>query len=120
MSRIMISKEDLEGTQCPPGTWVARIDRVTERESEKKNKVILLGWKVVGSEPPAGSDVLENITLVPEAMWKLAEVFEATGFTPDADGFETADLKGLECRIVVAEEEYQGRKRAKVMSHARV
>lgn len=112
-----IPRSEIEGNEAPEGTHPARIDRVGHHKAPSGNDVLLINWKITGSEPPAGSGVLENITMVPEAYWRLDDLFKAIDFVPGDQGFNSDDLKGAECKLVVVREMYEGRERAKVKSH---
>lgn len=115
--RYSVTDDELHGSRVAPGTYQARIDKVTDKSSKSGNPVMWLTWTITGTEPPAGQKVPENVTMTPESYWRLEEIFEVTGFKSDGTGFDSQDLKGLEARIVVVQEEYEGRPRAKVQKH---
>ena len=114
---IPVTRGDIEHGEVEPGTYPARIDKITERKSQAGNKVYLIRWVITGSEPPAGQSIIENVTLVPEAYWKLGEIIDSIGFQIGDQGFNTEDILGMECNLQVIHEEYQGRTRPKVEKH---
>jgi hypothetical protein len=61
--------------------------------------------------------VPDDLTLIPEAYWRIQQLFAATKYTPGEAGFATEDLISLEAKIVCDEEEYNGVKRMKVKSY---
>jgi len=116
--RFNVTDEELNAPMVEPGTYPARIDKVKDTSSQKGNPMFYVTWTLMGDAPPAGQKVFENFTMTPEAYWKLADLFQATGFkSTDGTGFDSMDLVGQVCRLVLVEDEYEGRKRAKVKTH---
>lgn len=118
--RFQVTNEELAAGagHVEPGTYSARIDKVNDKAAKSGNPMMIIGWTITGTEPPAGTKVSEMVTMIPEAYWRVAEIFEATGFkSPDGTGFESQDLLGLECKIVLADDTYEGRTRSKVQKH---
>lgn len=103
----------------PPDTYRARIHKVKDRVSEAGNPCILLTWRIAGTEPPAGQNVFEQMVMTPEAYWKVGEILTAIGFSGfDENGFDSNDLVGYECQIVVTQgTDNKGRPRNNVDGH---
>jgi len=118
MAHVAIPRAELEGPQVDPGTYPGRLDKAKIRKSQAQNDVMQLSWTLTGTEPPAGVKIPDQITLIPEAYWKLQALFAATGITPGDGGFDTDELIGAECNLVLVEDEYQGNKRIKVNGYA--
>lgn len=114
MPKVNIPRSEIEAPPLAAGTYPARIDKVKQRSSQAGNDVMNIVWTIMGTDPPAGAKVLDSITLIASAFWKLDALFKGVGYVPGEDGFMTEDLVGKECQIVVVEEEYEGRPRAKV------
>ncbi len=110
---------DDAGQHVEPGTYPARVDKITNRTSTKGNPVMLLHWAITGTEPPAGTKVLESCTMTPESFWRLEDLFASIGVKVDnsGQGFESDDLLGKECKIVVIDDTYEGKLRSKVNAH---
>jgi hypothetical protein len=120
MTFINIPKSELDRPLVAAGEHPARIAKVTVRDSAAKNKMLGISWTITGTEPPAGQQVYDMITLVQEAYWKLGLLFAATGFEPDDQGFNDQGLVGLEALITVTEDEYEGVPRNKVTGYKKI
>ena len=121
MSFVNIPRKDIEQPLPPVGKHPVRLNAAKLRESAAKNQVLNIVWVITGTEPPAGERVLDNITLVPEAYWKLNLLFQGIEYKPDEQGFNTDDLIGKECEITIIHETGQdGVERAKVTSYKRI
>lgn len=101
MPFVPVTKKDLEQPLAEPGSYPCRIEGVKLRESAAKNQVLNLRWVIMGSEPPAGISILDGVTLIPEAYWKLNQLFQAVHYEVGEDGFNTEELVGREARLVV-------------------
>lgn len=119
MAHYNVTQEDLEkaGGYVEPGTYPARIVAIRDKASAKGNPVMWVDWVVTGTEPPAGSKISEPVTMTPEAFFRLDELFQAIGFRAEGTGFESNDLINGECKLVLVDDTYEGKKRTKVKSH---
>lgn len=121
MAFYNISKDDLQSDPPPIGVWPFRVERVTDRKSKANNPTILVTWKCSSTEPPAGgTTLLDNFPLVENALWRLGDMLKATDFPLDTQGFDSKDLVGLECKIRVGREKYQGVTRPRARQYFRM
>lgn len=112
-----ITKADLMGDPPPVGVWPFRIERVVDRKSKAGNATILVSWKCSLTDPPGGTSLLDNFPLVENALWRLGDMLKATGYDLDGEGFDSKDLNGLEAKIFVGRETYQGVKRPRAKAY---
>ena len=120
--RHQVTQEQIDNSsnRVDPGTYHARIDKVTDKASKNGNPVMWVNWTITDTDSPFGGTKLpENITMIPEAYWKLEDLFTAIGFKVDENGsgFDSQDLVGHQCRITVADDTYEGQQRSRITKH---
>ena len=98
-----------------PGDYTVEVLNATESISQKQNEMIELKLKV----EPGGAILYDNLVFTENAFWKIDAFRAATGekVTPDEEVDIIADdLIGRKGRARLAVEEYNGKKRNKVVA----
>jgi hypothetical protein len=103
------------GRTVPDGNYLAKIDSVEEKESGEGNPYLGLKLKIQAGKAK-GSVVYDNISLLPQALWKLRTLLERIGFeVPDGEmDFDPQEIVGEEVTIVVVNETYDKKERPRV------
>lgn len=105
------------GSGVPDGTYTVSVEEVSVETSENSGEDYL-SWKfkVVGGKM-SGRSLYDNTSLQPQALWRLRRVLESLGIeVPDgAMDIDPDELIGLECDVEVANEDYQGKQRSRVV-----
>jgi len=98
-----------------PGIYQAEVDQVEPRLSKASGKPTV-NWRYRITEGEhTGRLLFHNTSLQEHAKFSFRATLEALGFDPDVldneEGvsFDTDDLVGLQCTLVVVEGEYQGK-----------
>lgn len=108
------------GRTCPDGEYTAEIMSAEIEESSAGNPMIVAKWKVTVGKFK-GTTLFDNISLVPQALWKLKTLLEALGIEPeeeDKDASEYAEaLLEQSGTIIVTNETYEGVQRPKVTGY---
>jgi Protein of unknown function (DUF669) len=107
------------GFNLEDGTYAAEITKAESTESSEGNPMIVVSW-VVTDGPKKGTKLnYDNISLLPQALWKLKALLEALGVeVPDSSlSVEESDLVGGECSIEVTNETYAGKERPKITGY---
>lgn len=105
------------GSGVPDGTYTVSVEEVSVETSDNSGEDYL-SWKfkVVGGKM-SGRSLYDNTSLQPQALWRLRRVLEALGIeVPDGTmDIDPDELIGLECDVEVANEDYQGKQRSRVV-----
>lgn len=87
------------------GIYVVRIDEVTEKVSSTGKDMLSVKFM----EQESRTVIFDNYVLTPNALWKLAELFNVLGYDTSQDmDFDFAELVGAELKAKVVQEEYNG------------
>jgi len=125
---MLIKSQGGGRTTFPKGKWAARIVRIKSRESQQGNPMLTLVWRADDGQSYTdadgvdkaldGAEVLDNLTLIESAEWRVAEYYEAiTGeeYPQSGEDWDANRLTESSAFITVDEEEFNGRMRPRVM-----
>ena len=108
------------GRRVPDGEYLAEIVSCELEESSAGNPMLHLQWKVSEGKY-SGAKIHENISLVPQALWKLKTLLEVLEIDPQEDdvGAEeyASELMEKSCTIIVRNEMFEGTERPKVTGY---
>ena len=108
------------GRRCPDGTYEAEIISAELEESSSGNPMIVAKWKITDGKFK-GVQLFDNISLVPQALWKLKTLLEALGIEPQEEDVAASEYASemLEkgATIIVTNEKYEGEDRPKVTGY---
>src|SRR5215813_11592392 len=108
------------GRKCPDGDYVAEVTAAEVEESSAGNPMISAKWKITKGKF-AGVTLFDNLSLVPNALWKLKTCLEALGVDPQEDDVEASDyaeeMIGKEATVIVVNETYEGEQRPKITGY---
>src|ERR1700760_1204298 len=106
------------GRPCPDGTWKAEITSLAQEESSTGNPMIVGKYKVLNGKGK-GALLFDNLSLQPQALFRLKALCDACGVEADsAVDLDLDDLVGTEIVVDVENEEYEGKKRSRVVGYA--
>lgn len=115
---------DMEGVESggqivDDGVYTAVIHEVEEKESSSGNPMLVIKWKIT-SKKSKGALLWDNVSLTPQALWRLKGLLEALGEdVPDSSlDLDIDDLSGKECRVEIANEKYEGKDRPRISGYA--
>ncbi|MDE2101521.1 MAG: DUF669 domain-containing protein [Patescibacteria group bacterium] len=112
---------DLSNTETrkrvKPGDYKVAVESVESGVAKSSGKPKMSWTFKIVDGPSKGSKLFYNTSLQPQTLWNLRSVLEALGFTiPDTPLKLNLDkLKGLEAMVTVDEEEFNGKKRARIV-----
>jgi len=117
MTGVSIRKEPL-----PPGYYQAAVSKCEQAISKTGNPKVAWQFRITGPEEFIGRKAYYDTSLLHDALWKLQLLLVGLGFSKeevqgDDEGnleFEPSDMLGLECTLVVIEDEYKGETTGKV------
>ena len=114
---------DMEGVESggkivPDGTYEGRIKSLEEKESSNDNPMLVVKWEVLSGKGKGGV-IWDNISLTPQALWRLKGLLEALEIeVPDGSmDIDLSELEGAECAIQVTNERYEGKDRPRVTGY---
>lgn len=111
------------GKLLPEGPTKFEIEEVTPEEGESSGKPYLkIALAVVDGEDNAGVKAWDNMSLQPQALWKLRGFLDAVGIET-VDGEMDIDPDELQGLIVVGDvvhEEYQGKTKHRISGYSAV
>lgn len=92
------------------GRFIARLDKLTYRESQAGNQVAVMEF--VGLGEHTGQTGKEEAACTAGAKWRFAELFEAAGFSKAQilEGLEIEDTVG---KVIAIERKETGKKQGK-------
>jgi len=108
------------GRPCPDGTFRCEITSMVEEESSTGNPMIVARYKVLNGKGK-GAVIYDNLSLQPQALFRLKSLCEALGI--EADSTTELDLDefvGQEVVIDVENETYEDKKRPRAAGYASV
>lgn len=95
--------------------------KVADIEVEEGDKAPYLKWTFDIMEPECkGAKLYTNTSLAPQALWNLRSLLECLGVdTPDSEfELDLESYKGMELKLTVTNEKYEGKNRPKVTDYA--
>jgi hypothetical protein len=108
------------GRKCPDGEYAAEISSAELEESSSGNPMIVLKWKISDGKFK-GTTIYDNISLVPQALWKFKTLLEVLGIDPQEEDVEASDyvseILEQSATIIVTNETYEGEQRPKVTGY---
>lgn len=108
------------GRRCPDGEYQAEIFEAELEESKAGNPMIVAKWKITAGKYK-GTTIYDQISLVPQALWKLKTLLEVLGVDPQEDDVEASEyvseILEKEATIIVKNETYEGEDRPKVVGY---
>lgn len=106
------------GRACPDGTYEAEITSAVEEESSSGNDMIVAKWKILSGKGK-GAVIWDNLSLVPQALWRLKGLLEALEVeVPDGSmDLDLDDLIGQKSTVEVTNEDYDGKKRPRITGY---
>lgn len=115
---------DMEGVQSggmsvPDGNYTAKIEEVEHTESKSSGEpMLVLKWRVT-SKKGKGTLLYDNISLQPQALWRLKMLLEGLDMeVPDSSmDLDLDELEGQETDIQVTNETYEGKKRSRITAY---
>jgi hypothetical protein len=104
------------GRLLPEGeTFVFEVAEVEQKTSDNSGADYLSFTLKVAEGDYQGAKVWDNMSLQPQALWKLRGFLEAAGFVIDGVvDLDLNELKGLQVSGTVVHEEYQGKKKNRI------
>lgn len=113
---VTVNLADAVGGNVPEGAYLVSVQEVTKEESNSGNDY--LAWKFsVADGKHKGKVLYDNTSLQPQALWRLRATLEALGYEIE-EGDMDLDLSsftGDQAVAVVAHEEYENKKRARIV-----
>lgn len=105
------------GRLIPEGECVLEVVSIEEKLSRNDNPYLAWKWKVPSGDYK-GATVYDNTSLQPQALWRLKGLLEAMGVDVGAgkQGLNFGELTGKTCKVEIAHEEYQGKKKSRISS----
>lgn len=114
---ITIDMEGVEsgGRKVDDGDYIAVIHECKLAKSKEDNDMLKVQWKIT-SKTAKGAIVFDNVSLLPQALWRLKTILECIGEeVPDgALELDPSDLEGKEARIEITNEKYEGKNQPKI------
>jgi hypothetical protein len=112
---------DLTGVETgmkaiPEGTYSVKITEAELSKSQSGNPMVKVVFEVTEGKNK-GAKLFENVSLQPQALFKLKSILLAVGYDiPDgAFDLDVNDLLDLECQVEVAHEKYEGKNKARIV-----
>ena len=116
--RVDMSGVESGGRNLPDGSYEFEIIESVVKESAEGNQYISLKTKVA-SGSHKGATVYDNLSLLPQALWKLRSLLEALGYDiPDGEmDLDPSDLVGEKFHAEVTNEKYEGKDRPRISGY---
>jgi sRNA-binding protein len=106
------------GRACPDGTFKAEITSAVEEESSTGNPMVVAKFKILSGKGK-GALIYDNLSLQPQALFRLKALCEAVGIEADgAADIDLDELVGEEILVDVENETYEGKKRPRAVGYA--
>lgn len=117
---VTVDMEGVEsggGRPCRDGRWKMYPTSCELTESSAGNDMLKFRWKVT-SGPDKGAVVWDNVSLTPQALWRLKTLMETMGMdVPDGSlDIDPDDFVGEDNEIVceISNEKYQGKDQPRI------
>lgn len=106
------------GRPVPDGTWRCEIVSMEQEESSTGNPMIVAKYKVLNGKGKGGV-IYDNLSLQPQALFRLKALCEAIGVEAEsATDLDLDELVGQEVLIDVENETYEDKKRPRAAGYA--
>lgn len=101
------------------GTYRARVASAALAQSKAGNPMVEVKFQILDEPEYVNKPISDNWSLLPQALWRTADKLKAFGYSEEElmageMEFDPESLIGLECRIQVELEQYEGRDRSRV------
>jgi Mg-chelatase subunit ChlI len=117
---INFSGVESGGRRCPDGEYAAVIASAELEKSSNDKPMAALQWKITEGKFK-GVKLYDNVSLVPQAFWKMKSLLEAVGIEPQEEDVRASEyikeLPDMEATIVVTNETFEGEQRPKVTGY---
>jgi hypothetical protein len=116
MPRFKGNLSDVQSTfeEMPAGEYTVFLYDINE-ESGPSDKYWRCEFKIPEGEKFANRSLFTNVSLSPNARWKVKEFFEAFGIDVNKEvDINLAELVGKKCRVRTNQEEFEGEKRLRI------
>lgn len=108
------------GRPCPDGSFRAEITAFEQEESSTGNPMIVAKYKILQGKGK-GAIIFDNLSLQPQALFRLKSLCEALGIESDgATDLDFDDFVGQEVLVDVENETFEGKRRARAAGYAAV
>lgn len=119
MGRLSFKAEDSAFAQIAKGTYEASVFEYSMEKSKKTNGPMIKWTLKIQEDPYLGRLLWQYTVLEGKGTFGLTQLLDATGVEYDKDdegnvSFDPDDVVGLPVRIVVEEDEYDGRPTNKI------
>lgn len=118
---VNFSGVETGGRRCPDGEYQAEIIEASLEESSNGNPMIKAKIKITEGKYQ-GVTMFDNISLLPQALFKLKSILVAVGAEAQEEDVSVEDyipeITEKTITIVVANETYEGTQRPKVVAYA--
>lgn len=108
------------GRKCPDGEYQAEITSAEVEEAKSGNDMIVVKWKITEGKFK-GTVLYDNVSLVPQALWKMKTLLEAIGIDPQEEDVAASEYASemveKTATILVTNETYEGEQRPKVTGY---
>lgn len=117
---INFSGVESGGRKCPDGDYEAEITSAEVQESSSGNPMMVVKWKIASGKFK-GVTIYDNVSLVPQALWKMKGLLEAIGVEPQEEDVEPEDyakeMVEKTATVTVTNETYEGEQRPKITGY---
>jgi hypothetical protein len=105
------------GRPCPDGTFRCEITSMVEEESSTGNPMIVAKYKVLNGKGK-GAVIYDNLSLQPQALFRLKALCDALGVEADsATELDLDEFVGQELVIDIENETYEDKKRPRAVGY---
>ena len=109
---INMTGVETKASALPAGYYQAAVSKCEQRKSRAGNDYLSWTFSIQAPEEFVSRKAFYNTSLQQQALWNLKRTLIALGFAEgdlagDID-FEPSDVLGVECTLVIVEDEYNG------------
>jgi len=106
------------GRPCPDGTFKCEVQSISQEESSTGNPMLVAKFKVLQGKGK-GAIIYDNLSLQPQALFRLKALCEALGIEADAaTDLDLDEFVGQEVVIDVENETYEDKKRPRAAGYS--
>lgn len=102
------------------GTYLATVSDVEMDTSKAGNQMIVLFLKIIEEGPAQGADLVDRLTLTPNALFKVVDFMRAVGLNTDLKRHKlnTRVFRNRRVLVTVEDQTYQGKISSTVAAYA--